>query len=80
MSTKFKSLLEGLRNTECKKGRPPVRPPIPYVPPSDFHEKQETEQIKVKIPNGPKFQMPAYGTANNEEYLVHDIAVLRPVE
>ncbi len=59
---------------------PPVRPPIPYVPPTDLHEKRETEQIKVKLPNGTKFQMPTYGSGNNEEYLVHVIAVLRLVE
>ncbi len=55
---------------------PPVRPPIPYVPPTDLHEKQETEQIKVELPDGTKFQMPTYGSGNNEEYLVHVIAVL----
>jgi hypothetical protein len=38
------------------------------------------KQIKVKLPNGPKFQMPTYGTGNNEENLVHIIAVLRLVE
>ncbi len=34
------------------------------------------EQIKVKLPNGTKFQMPTYGSGNNEEYLVHVITVL----
>jgi hypothetical protein len=42
VSTNFKSLLEGLQNAKCKKGTLPVRPPIPYVPPTDLHEKQET--------------------------------------
>jgi hypothetical protein len=51
MSTNFKFLPEGLQNTECKKGTPPVRLPIPYVPPSDLHKKWETEKIKVKLPN-----------------------------
>jgi hypothetical protein len=59
---------------------PPVRPPIPYVPPTDLHEKRETEQIKFELPDGSKFQMPTYGSGNNEEYLVHVIAVLRLVE
>ncbi len=68
------------KNAECKKGMPPVRPPIPYVPPTDLHEKQETEQIKVKLLNGTKFQMPTYGSGNNKEYLVHIIAILRLVE
>jgi hypothetical protein len=59
---------------------PPVRPPIPYVPPTDLHEKRETEQIKVELPNRMKFQMPTYSSGNNEEYLVHIIIVLQLVE
>jgi hypothetical protein len=80
MSSSLKSPPEGLKNAVSKKGMPPVRPPIPYVPPTDLHEKQETEQIKVKLPGGTKFQMPTYGSGNNEEYLIHIIAVLRLVE
>ncbi len=80
MSASLKSPLEGLKNTECKKGTPPVRPPIPYVPPTNLHKKRETEQIKVELPDETKFQMPTYGSGNNEEYLVHVIAVLRLVE
>ncbi len=38
------------------------------------------EQIKVKLPNGTKFQMPTYGTGNNKEYLVHVIAILHLVK
>jgi hypothetical protein len=74
------SPLEGLRSTKCKKGTPPVRLPIPYVSPTDLHEKGEMEQIKVELPNRTKFQMPTYGTGNNEEYLVHVIAILRLVK
>jgi hypothetical protein len=80
MSSSLKSPPKGLKNTECKKGTPPVRLPIPYVPSTNLHEKRETEQIKVKFPDGTKFQMPTYGTGNNEEYLVHVITVLRLVE
>ncbi len=80
MSMNLKSPLEGLQNTECKKGTPPVRPPILYVPPTDLHRKQETEQIKVELPDETKFQMPMYGTGNNEKYLVHIIAILHLVE
>ncbi len=76
MSASLKSLPEGLKNAECKKGTPPIRPPIPYVPPTDLHKKRETEQIKVKLPDGMKFQMLTYGSRNNKEYLVHVIAVL----
>ncbi len=80
MSSSLKSLLEGLKNTECKKGTPPVRPPIRFVPPTYHHEKQETEQIKVNFPDETKFLMPTYGFGNNEEYLVHVIAILRLIE
>jgi hypothetical protein len=76
MSSNLKSLPEGLKNAECKKGTPPVRPPIPYVPLTDLHEKQETEQIKVELPNRTKFQMPTSGSGNSKEYLVHIIAIL----
>ncbi len=76
MSMNLKSLSEGLRNTECEKGTPPVRPPIPYIPPPDLHKKWEMEQIKVELPNGTKFQMPTCRIGNNEEYLIHIIAVM----
>jgi hypothetical protein len=56
MSSSLKSLPEGLKNAECEKGTLPVRPPIPYVPPTDLHEKRETEQIKVKLPDGTKIK------------------------
>jgi hypothetical protein len=80
MSLNLKSPLEGLKNAACKKGTPPVRPPIPYVLPTDLLKKRETEQIKVELPNGTKFQMPTFGSGNIEEYLVHVIAVLRLVK
>jgi hypothetical protein len=80
MSSSLKSPPEGLKNAKCEKGTPPVRPPISYVPPTNLHKKQETEQIKVEHPNGTKFQMPTYGSGNNKEYLVHSITVLRLVE
>jgi hypothetical protein len=38
------------------------------------------EQIKVKLPDGTKFQMPIYGTGNKKEYLGHIIAVFHLVE
>jgi hypothetical protein len=76
MSSSLKSPSEGLKNAKYEKGTPPIRPPIPYVPPTDLHEMQETEQIKVELLDGTKFQMPTYGSGNNKEYLVHDIAIL----
>jgi hypothetical protein len=80
MSSNLKSPPEGLKNAKCKKGTPPVRPPIPYIPPTNLLEKQEIEQIKVEFPDGTKFQMPTYGSGNNKEYLVHIITVLHLVE
>jgi hypothetical protein len=80
MSTNLKSPPEGLQNTKCWKGTPPVRLPIPYVPPTDLRKKRKMEQIKVELPDGMKFQMPTYRTGNNEEYLVHVIAILHLVK
>ncbi len=80
MSLNLKSLPGGLKNAEWEKGTPPIRPPIPYVPPTDLLEKRETEQIKVELADGTKFQMPTYGSGNNEEYLVHVIAFLHLVK
>jgi hypothetical protein len=80
MSSNLKSLPEGLKNAKCENGTPPVRPPIPYVPPTDLLEKRETKQIKVELPDRAKFQMPTYGSGNNKEYLVYIIAVLHLVE
>ncbi len=80
MSLNIKSPPEGLKNAEYKKGTPPFRLPIPYVPPTDLLKKRETEQITVELPNGTKFQMLTYGSGNNKEYLVQVIAVLQLVE
>jgi hypothetical protein len=80
MSMNLKSLPEGLRNTKCEKGTLPVRPPILYVPLPDLHEKQETEQIKVELPDGIKFQMSTYGTGNNKVYLVLIIPVMNLIK
>jgi hypothetical protein len=80
MSSSLKSPPEGLKNAEREKGTLSVRRPIPYVPPTDLHEKRGTEQIKVELPDGTKFQMPTYASGNNEEYLVHVITVLRLIK
>ncbi len=80
MSSNLKSQPEGLKNAECEKVTPLVRLPIPYVPLTDLLEKREMEQIKVKLPNGTKFQMPTFNSGNNKEYLVYVIAALRLVE
>ncbi len=52
-----------------------VWPPFLYVPPINLHEKRDTKLIKVKLPNGPNFQMPTFSQGNKKEYLVHIIVV-----
>jgi len=73
----IKGTQEVLKDNECERGNVVNRPPIPYVPPVDPHEKQGTEQIKVKLPDGTHFQMSAFRAGNNEEYIEHVILVLR---
>jgi hypothetical protein len=79
-STTHKSLPEGLKDSECKKGMLTIRPPIPYVPPIDLHENRDTNKIKVKLPDGTNFQMSAFSQGNNKEYLVHIITVKHLLE
>jgi hypothetical protein len=80
MSSGAKSPPEGLGALKCKKEKSGVRPPIPYVPPTDLIKKREGEQIKVKMPDGTNFSMAAFTCGMNEDYLVHVIAVLRIIE
>jgi hypothetical protein len=80
MSSNLKSPPEGLKPSECKKGKSVARPPIPYVPPLDIIEKWEAKQIKVKMPDGTNFGMAAFAYGTNKDYLVHIIAVLRIIE
>ncbi len=76
MSSNLKSPLEGLKASECEKGKSGARPPIPYVPPTDLIKKWEGEQIKVKMPDGTNFSMSTFTSGTNKDYLVHVIAVL----
>ncbi len=71
---------KGLKDLECKKGTLTIQPPILYVPSIDLHEKRDTKQIKVKLPDGANFQMSAFGQGDNKEYLVHIIAIKRLLE
>jgi hypothetical protein len=80
MSSNLKSPLEGLKPSECKKGKSVARPPIRYVAPLDLIEKQETKQIQVKMPDGTNFGMAALAYRTNEDYLIHVIAVLCIIE
>ncbi len=76
MSSGAKSPPEGLKASECKKGKSGVGPPVPYVPPTDLTKKREGEQIKVKMPDGTNFSMAMFTCGTNKDYLVHINAVL----
>ncbi len=76
MSSSLKSPLEGLKDSECEKGKSGVQPPIPYVPPTYLIEKREGKQIKVKMPDGTNFSMATFTSGTNKDYLVRVIAVL----
>ncbi len=40
---------KGLKDSKCKKGHLGIRPPIPYVPPTDLLQvKDSMEMLKVK--------------------------------
>ncbi len=69
MSSNLKSPLEGLKNAKCKKGKLIARPPIPDVSTPNLHERQETEQITVKMPDGTNFQMAALHTETTKSTL-----------
>jgi hypothetical protein len=80
MSTSLKSP-DGLKDAECKKGQLSHRPPIPYVPVVDIvTPKEEPQVFKIKLPDASHLSMPIYSCGNNEEYLVHIVAVLQVVE
>jgi hypothetical protein len=67
MSSNAKSPPEGLKASKCKKGKSGVRPPIPYIPPTNLIKKWEGEQIKVKMPDGTNFSMAAFTSGTNED-------------
>jgi hypothetical protein len=80
MSTSLKSP-SGLKDAECKKGQLSHQPPIPYVPVIDIvMPKEEPQLYKVKLPNVSHLSIPIYSRGNNEEYLVHAVAVLCIIE
>jgi hypothetical protein len=79
MSTPLKSP-DGLKDAECKKGQLSHRPPIPYIPVIDIVTSKEEPQIfKIKLPDASHLSMPIYSRGNNEEYLVHIVAVLHVI-
>ncbi len=77
MSTTSK-VPEGLKDSECKKGNLGARPPIPYVPPMDLLQaKENSDSIKLKLPDGTVISMMIFAKGNLKEYLQHVIAVQR---
>jgi hypothetical protein len=79
MSTSLKSP-DGLKDAECKKGQLSHRLPIPYVPVVNIVTPKEEPQIfKTKLSNASHLSMPIYSRGNNEEYLVHFVAVLQVI-
>jgi hypothetical protein len=76
MSTSLKSS-DGLKDTECKKRQLSHQPPISYIPVVDIvTPKEESQILKVKLPDASHLSMPIYSRGNNEEYLTHIVAVL----
>ena len=69
---------EGLKDSECEKGAVTHCLPIPYVPPTYLlAAKENSESLKVKLPDGTVLTMSTiYSSGNPEEYLAHVIAVL----
>ncbi len=80
MSTSLKSP-DGLKDAECEKGQLSHRLPILYVPVVDIITPKEDPQVfKIKLLNVSHLSMPIYSRGNNEEYLVHIVAVLQVIE
>jgi hypothetical protein len=76
MSTTLKSP-DGLKNAECKKGQLSNWPPIPYVPEMDIvMPKEDSQVLKVKLPDESHINMHIYSRGNTKEYLTHVVAVL----
>jgi hypothetical protein len=42
--------------------------------------KEEPQVVKIKLPDMSHLSMPIYSRGNNEEYLVHIVAVLRVIK
>jgi hypothetical protein len=77
MSTTLKTP-DGLNNAECEKGQLSNRLPIPYMPEVDIvTPKEESQTLKVKLPDDSHLNMPIYSRGNTKEYLAHIIAVLQ---
>ncbi len=76
MSTTVKAP-NGLKYSECEKGKLSNRPLISFVLLTDLiSTKEEPQSLKIKLPDGSVFNMSIYSRGNTEEYLAHIIAVL----
>ncbi len=67
----FLGTLDTISAHDCSQGSgiSAYQHPIPYVPPVDHHEKRDSVQIKVKLPDGTHFSMSAFRAGNNEDYI-----------
>jgi hypothetical protein len=80
MITSLKSF-DGLKDAECEKRQLSHWPPISYVPVIDIVTPKEAPQIfKIKLPDASHLSMPIYSRGNNEEYIMHIVAVLRVID
>jgi hypothetical protein len=76
MSTNLKST-DMLKDAKCKKGQLAQRPPIPYIAVVDVvMPKEDSAMLKVKLPDDSHISAPIFSRGNNEEYIVHIVAVL----
>ncbi len=68
---------KGLKDSKCKKGNLGAHPPIPYVTLTDLLQaKENSDTIKLKLPDGTIISMTIFAKDNPLEYLQHVIAVL----
>ncbi len=80
MSTTLKAP-DGLKNSKYKKGQLSNRPPTPYVAETDIvTSKEESQVLKVGLPDNSHLNMPIYSCGNTKEYLMHIVAVLRIIK
>ncbi len=69
--------LDMLTDAECKKGQLSQWSPIPYVPAVDVvTPKEESQFMKVKLPDTSHISILIFSHGNNKEYLVHIVVVL----
>ncbi len=80
MSTSLKSP-DGLKVAKCKKGQLSHWPSIPYIPMVDTVMPKEDPQVfKIRLPDASHLSMPISSCGNNEEYLMHIVAVLQVID